>query len=120
MTDILHPEMMTRLADFFPSTATIQYPVETRDPLSGEISVVWTDLPGHVGLGCANGPSGGVEVAQPDQTYVVANFTVALQGVYPSITEKMRAVIDGVPYEILLVQHGSHGTKTRMLTRLVT
>jgi hypothetical protein len=120
MTDLFHPAMLERLADFFPSTVTIQYPVETQDPLSGELSVVWTDLPDHIGLGCSLAPSSGREVRQPDHTYVIADYTIALPGSYPSITEKMRAVVNGTAYDILLVQGDSHAETTRLSVRTVT
>ena len=117
---IFHGDMLTRLRDFFPETVTIQTPTETIDPVTGEVTTSWADYAGHVGLACAQGPSGGVEVKQSDQTYVVANWTIALRGYYPTITEKMRVMIDGTAYEILLVQNDSHAQKTRILTRKVT
>ena len=120
MPSLFHPDMLERLADFFPATITIQYPAEAQDPVTGEITVTWTDLPGHVGLTGSHGPNGGQEVKLADQTYVVSNYTLALSAIYTSITEKMRAVVDGTAYEILLVQHNSHSMKTRLLTRKVT
>ena len=117
---LFHGDMLTRLRDFFPETVTIQTPTETQDATTGEVTTSWADYAGHVGLACAQGPSGGVEVKQSDQTYVVANWTISLSGHYPTITEKMQAVIDAVAYEILLVQNDSHAQKTRLLTRKVT
>jgi hypothetical protein len=112
--------MLARLADFYPSTVTIQQATENVDATTGEVTTSWADYAGHVGLACSQGPSGGVEVKQSDQTYVVANWTIALRGYYPTITEKMQAVIDGTAYEILLVQNDSHAQMTRILTRKVT
>ncbi len=120
MSSLFHPDMLERLADFFPALCTIQSQTETQDPVTGEISVTWANLAGHVDIPCAHGPSGGEEVKLADQTYVVSNYRLALSGCYPTITEKMRAVVDGTAFEILLVQANSHAMKTRILTRTVT
>lgn len=120
MPSLFHPDMLDRLGDFFPSACTIQYPVKTQDPITGEESIIWTDVAGHVDIPCSHGPSGGVEVKLPDQTYVTSNYTLALAGSYPTVTEVMRAVVDSVVYDIILVQPDSHGMKTRILTQKVT
>ena len=117
---LFHADMMTRLRDFFPESVTIQTPTETQDATTGEVTTSWADYSGHVGLACSQGPTGGQEVKRSDETYVIANWTIALSGYYPTITEKMQAVIDAVAYEILLVQNDSHAQKTRLLTRKVT
>lgn len=112
--------MMTELRDFYPSLVTLQEPVETQDANSGEVSVSWQNKAGYAGLACALAPNGGVEVKQSDQTYVVSNYTLALPTYHPEISEKWRAVVDAVPYEILLVQGASMGGLTRLLLRTVT
>ena len=111
--------MMTTLADYFPSDCTIEENVGVEDDY-GQIIDDWQDFAGHVDIPCAHGPNKGREVKKPDQTYVVSNYTLSLRGYYPTITEKMRAVVDGVVFEILLVQSSSHGVTTRILTREVT
>ena len=117
---IFHPEMLDRLGDFFPSVCTIQEMTETQDATTGEISWTWGDVVGLVDLPCALGATSGQEVKMPDQTYVVANYTLALNDSYTTIVEKMQAVVDSVAYEILLVQQASHSNKTRLLLRKVT
>jgi len=114
-----HPDMLDRLLVFFPAACTIKERNEVQDPLTGEITYTWTDLPGHVAMPCSCGPSGGVEVKLPDQTYVVSNYAVALAQYTTAIDETMHAVVDGKVYEILLVQNDSHGSKTRLLVRKV-
>jgi hypothetical protein len=112
--------MMTTLRDYFPSLCTIQEDLGVENDY-GEIKTHdWQDFAGHVDIPVANGPSKGIEVKQPDQTYVISNYTLSLRGYYPTITEKMRAVVDGTPYDILLVQSSSHGVTTRILSREVT
>ncbi len=120
MTAIFHPQMLTRLADFFPGLCTIQSRVQTQDAITGEVTITWANLAGHVSLPCSHGPTKGEEVKRADQTYVVSNYTLALAGNYPTINETMQAVVDGTAYEILLVQWDSHGMKTRLLCRRVT
>ncbi len=115
---IFDPRMMTTLADYFPSLCTIQEDVGVYDGYSDNTD--WQTFAGHAEIPCSHGPNKGREVKKPDQTYVVSNYTLSLRGYYPTITEKMRAVVDGTVFEILLVQSSSHGVTTRILTREVT
>jgi len=116
---IVDPRFVEEMGDFFPSLCTIQEDVGGVDAHGMPIED-WQDLADHVEIPCAHGPSKGTEVKLPDQTYVVSNYTLSLEGYYPLITEKMRAVVDSVVYEILLAQSSSHGVTTRLLTRKVT
>ena len=116
---IFDSRMMAELRDYFPSLCTIQTNEGVEDE-HGQIVDSWEDLVDHVDIPCAHGPTKGVEVKQPDQTYVISNYTLSLRGYYPTITEVMQAVVDDVAYEILLPQSDSHGVTTRILTRKVT
>ena len=116
---IFDPRMLEELADYFPSLCTIQEDLGTEDA-SGSIIPSWTDFAGHDDLPCAHGPNKGREVKLANQTYVVSNYTISLRGYYPTITAKMRAVVDSVAFEILLPQSDSHGVTTRILTSEVT
>jgi len=119
---IIDPRFMDEMANYFPSLCTIQKDVGTVDDHGMPIED-WQDVAGHVDIPCAHGPSKGTEVKRPDQTYVVSNYTLSLEGYYPLITEKMRSVVTGPnsgTYEILLAQSSSHGVTTRVLTRKVT
>jgi len=118
--DLIHPRMTERLERFYPQSVTIQEPVVVTDPDSGEQSTTWADFASHVALNGRQGPTGGREVLQSDQTYVIADWTISLNGYYPTITEIMSAVISGVRYRILLVQADSETETTRLLTREVT
>ncbi len=117
---LFHGDMMTELRDFFPSTVTIQTWTETQDAVTGEITTSWSDFAGHVDMTCAHAPTGGQEVQLADQTYVVSNYTILINSYHSDITEKMRAVLDGTNWEILLVQADSFHGMTRILTRTVT
>jgi len=116
---IFDPRMMVTLADYFPSLCTIQEDLGVENTY-GQVVADWQSFAGHVEIPCAHGPNKGREVKQSDQTYVVSNYTLSLRGYYPTITEKMRAVVDGVVFDILLVQCDSHGVTTRILTSEVT
>ena len=116
---IFDPRMMETLADYFPSLCTIQEDVGVENDY-GQVVHSWSDVAGHVEIPCAHGPNKGREVKQSDQTYVVSNYTLSLRGYYPTITEKMRAVVDGTVFDILLVQCDSHGVTTRILSSEVT
>ena len=119
---IFDPRMLTTLADFFPSLCTIQEDVGIEDDY-GPVIADWQPVAGHSDIPCThavNRVGGGTEVKQSDQTYVVANRTLSLRGYYPTITEKMRAVVDSVVFDIMLVQTDSHGVTTRILTNEVT
>ena len=118
--DLIHPRMTERLERFYPQSVTIQEPVVVTDPDSGEQSTTWADFAAHVALNGRQGPTGGREVLQSDQTYVIADWTISLNGYYPTITEIMSAVVSGVRYRILLVQADSETETTRLLTREVT
>ena len=117
---IFDPRMMTELGDYFPSLCTIEQDVGTEVDDYGKPIEDWQELADHVDIPCAHAPNGGIEVKQPDQTYVISNYTLSLRGYYPTITEKMRAVVDSVVFDILLVQCDSHGVTTRILTSEVT
>uniref|UniRef100_A0A6H1Z826 Head-tail joining protein n=1 Tax=viral metagenome TaxID=1070528 RepID=A0A6H1Z826_9ZZZZ len=112
--------MLGRLAAFYPSTVCIEQRTEVQDPVTGEVTYTWAALLGHDALAGSVAPNGGVEVRQPDQTYVVSNYTISLAGSYPTIDETMEAVVGTVRYDILLVQRDSHGITTRLLVRTVT
>lgn len=115
---IIDERFMATMADYFPSLCTIQQDEGLTDA-HGVVVENWQNLVDHVDIPCAHGPDKGTEVKQPDQTYVVSNYIISLRGYYPMITEKMRAVVSGVAYDILLAQSSSHGKTTRLLARKV-
>lgn len=117
---IVHPDMLTNLADFYASSCTIQQATVTQNAVKEDIDA-WANL--HVGLACAVAPpsSGGRgEVKLSDQTYVVATHMVDLAGYYPTVTERMRVLVNGLVLDILLVVHDSHQKTTRLTCEVVT
>lgn len=120
---IFDPRMLGRLGDFFPSLAAVQEDTGTTTDDMGAPVEDWGDLVGHTGLSCAVAPTGGKEVKLPDQTYVIANYTISFPSDQRVVTEKMRVVVTGPnagTYDILLVQGDSHGDMTRMFINEVT
>ena len=122
--DLFDPRMMAELADFTPSTCTVQQDLGTDDGF-GETIAAWADLADHVDLDCAHAPSGaqGKEYQRANGDFVVANYITLLAGAYPLVTELMQVVVAGPragTYEIGLVHIDSHSTMTRLLTRRVS
>ena len=106
------PNMLTHLADFFPSLCTIQEPVYITDP-GGEKRVDhYTDFAGHVGLPCSIGIPGGGEQKLVEARPIITLHRIALRAYYPTITRVMRAVVSGQAYDILSVDHDQHRTQT--------
>jgi len=114
---IVHPGMLTNLADFYASSCTIQQPTRTQNAVKEDIEA-WANL--HVGIPCAVAPPSGGEVKLSDQTYVSATHIVNLAGYYPTVTERMRVLVNGLTLDILLVTHDSHQKTTRLTCEVVT
>ena len=101
MRGIVDPRLMGALESHFPDRCTIQYLSETVDA-DGQTVKTWTDR--HTDVPCNVMPLKGKEIRGPNQTYVVANTSIALQGHYSDIKESDRAAVDGTTYDILLVE----------------
>jgi len=119
MADLFSTRLMEHLGDFFPQSCTIQSLTETVDD-NHQVVEAWADIAGHVSIPCSVKVESGDEVRTDVQTYAIATHTIALQGYYPAITEKMRAVVDGQEYDILLPMHSGFGVNTRLKCRVVT
>lgn len=107
---LVDPRLMASLDSHFPELCRVQYLTETVDD-DGQVNTVWTDR--HAAVSCNVMPLKGREIRGHDQTYVVANFSIALQGHYPDIVESDHAIVDGMTYNILLVEQ-ILGTMTRL------
>lgn len=118
---IIHPGLLGSLAEsFYPSSCTIQRATESRDGF-GQVSLSWANLAGHVSIACsvAEPPPRGEEVETTEQSYVRRSKRIALNGAYTSITEKDRAVVGGVNYDIERVSHDSQGKTTYLDVQVV-
>ena len=101
MRGIVDPRLMGALESHFPDRCTIQYLTETVDA-DGQMVKTWTDR--HADVPCNVMPLKGREIKRPNQTYVVANTGIALQGHYDDIVESDRAIVGSTTYDILLVE----------------
>jgi len=54
-----------------------------------------------------------------DMTYVVSSHIIGLKGVRSGIDETMCAVVDGLAYDILLVQNDSQSVMTWLMVNVV-
>lgn len=104
---------------FYPSLCTIQTPVLSQDD-ANQPRPAWPNLAGHVALACRLSPLSGTERKSTNQVYTRATHVINLAGNYPTIAEKMRAVIDDIPYDILLVENDGQDKSTRLVAQVVT
>ena len=123
MVALIHPRLLSSLsATFYPSLCTIQEATEVQDgygqPIAG-----WNNIAGLIDLPCAIAPAGiqnvRVEIKRADGTIEIITHAIAIGGYYPAITNKMRAIVAGVNYDIAGSEVDSHTTMTRLRAVLV-
>ena len=95
------PRLMQSLGTHFPSLCQVQYLTEDVDE-DGQVTTAWKDR--YATVPCNVMPLKGREIRGKDQTYVVANTAIALQGHYDDIAESDRAIVGNTTYDILLVE----------------
>ena len=115
MRSIVDPRLMASLGSHFPSLCRVQYLTEDVDA-DGQATTAWKDR--HAAVPCNVMPLKGREIKRPNQTYVVANTSIALQGHYPDVKESDRAIVGGTTYDILLVE-SPLSTMTRLSCEVV-
>ncbi len=98
---LVDPRLMASLGSHFPSLCRVQYLTEDVDA-DGQVVTAWKDR--YVDVTCNVMPLKGREIRGKDQTYVVANTSIALQGHYPDVKESDRAIVGSTTYDILLVE----------------
>lgn len=117
-TKIISPRMFSYLKAFYPYNCDIQYCVETQDSTGYPVKT-WMKLSGHGLLPCRLSPSGGSEAKTPTQVYSTATHVIELTNPYPSITTKMRAVIESQAYDILAVERDGQTGSSRLVVEVV-
>ena len=115
MRGIVDPRLMGALGSHFPSLCRVQYLTEDVDA-DGQVTTAWKDR--HSDVPCNVMPLKGREIRGPNQTYVVANTSIALQGHYADIVESDRAIVGSTTYDILLVE-SPLSTMTRLSCEVV-
>ncbi len=118
MVEIVSSRMFEMLDKFYPDICTIQESVEAQDS-TGHSVASWSDLAEHGGLACRVSPIGGTERKTATQAYSIATHVIELASPDPPIVPKMRAVVRGWTYDILLVERDGQGASSRLVTQVV-
>ncbi len=116
---IVHTRMLSQVVDFLPSLCTIQTVTSTMDD-HGHGTKVGTNVVGLIGIHCQMKPIKASEVRTSDLVVSANAFRVALLTYAPTITNLMWAIVDGVTYNILGVEHDSQHAMTYLTVELVT
>jgi hypothetical protein len=106
-------------AGLFSSVCTVQSPSQAPDALGQPDLVDWSDVAGIVGVPCMMSPLGGSpsigdEQKRPWFTSEKTTFHLLLDGYFPQIRQRYRAVVDGTPYDIM----GTESDSQKVMTRL--
>ena len=118
MRAFAHPQMIHHLVDFFPQRVTIQEATITRNSTEEEVKT-WANKAGLIDLPCTvasafKRATGAREARAVMMSFVVKLFRVLIRGYHTTIVSTMRAVIDGVNYDILGVEHDTQAVMTRL------
>ncbi len=116
-------------AGLFVSLCTIQSPSQAPDALGQADLTNWTDVSGMVDIPCMAAPltiqrpSTSDEIQAMNFTAEMDTFQVLLDGLYPTIRQRYRAVISGGPFDeatpldVMGVEGPSQGIYTRFACR---
>ena len=123
MVTLIHPRLLSNLtATFYTSLCTIQQATEAQDAF-GQPIPAWANVAGLINLPCAIAPFSGsperAEVKRADGTIEIITHHISIAGNYLTITNKMRAVVAGVNYDIMASEVDSHSIMTRLRAVLV-
>lgn len=109
----------TAKAGQFPNLCTLQAISGSLDSLGAEV-MTFSNVTGLVNIPCHNAPparssvAGSHELRMKDRLSEKQERHVLLKGYFPTITKKMRAVIDGVAWNITGVESDAFDTLTRL------
>ena len=116
---LIHPRLLETIQrDFFPQTCRIEQASKSRNTAGEEVDT-WVAVPGWESIPCRKSAAGGGEQRTNNQVYLDATDRILLAGQFNGLNEKMRAVVDGQAYDILLPEPDSEGLTTRLLVRFV-
>lgn len=120
---LVHPDLLTRLqANHYAGLCTIQQATETVDSYGAPTASSWANLTGHVNLPCRVAPDNRTKqemVGTALAPQVVYGYIIALSGHYPTISEKMRAMVGSQTHNIQAVEHDGQSKTTRLRTQIV-
>lgn len=106
----------------FVSLCTIQTP-STAVVGAGQRAISWSNLTGHVAIRCMAPPMGTENKIDSSERKGLGHISdyndlhVLLEGYYPLIQARYRAVIDGTAYDITAAESDSQGQMTRLAVR---
>lgn len=118
---IIHPSMLSKLPNFYPSLCTIQNHTSTQDDY-GQPADTFADLADHVNLSCRIAPEPNSRSGERDaanRTTSEHTHIVDLRGYYPNISEVHQAIVDGATYDIEAVEHDGNKVTTRMKVQVI-
>lgn len=119
---IVHPGLLATLRKHhYPHTVTIQQATEAVDAYGVTTKASWANLDSHVDLPCRLSPENRARQEQRGDSvpYIQEGFIIAISGHYPTVTAKMRAVVDSVVYDIQAVEHDGNSKTTRLRVQIV-
>jgi hypothetical protein len=125
-TNLVHPrrhEQLDKHSNFYNTTCTLEVQGGAQDSF-GEPTDVWAavaglaDIPARVSVATGQRQIGERELSQ--QTYTIVSHIITLKGYYPAAEEKYRAVAGGIVYDIVVIEHDSSNTFTRLRVQKVT
>lgn len=116
---IVSGKLLGALPGFFPAKVTIQKDTGAARTATGGTTASWTNVADHVDIDGAIAPVAADERREPGTTFADVTHRILLEGHYPDITERMRAVAGGITYQIMGVEHDQTQTLTALNTRIV-
>ncbi len=131
-SSVIHPRLFTSMPQFFPSLCSIYQYTPMRNPIGERIETPPdAALPGTLKpfleqIPCAVGDSQSLRRKQiseertSDSTFEDLLIVIMLAGSFPSITTKMRAVADGIVYDIRAVSLSMIGSHTELIVEEIT
>jgi hypothetical protein len=109
---------MEHLKAFFNETCLIEERIAGYDSFHAPTNT-WQTVPGRLPIPCRVSPvEGGVRML-PFAAPIVGSHRIALNGYYSFVTERMRAIVNDVAYEILQVRHDSSWHVTVLSVKVV-
>jgi head-tail adaptor len=115
----IHEDLYDRLGSFYPLTADIKQATQTRDS-TGDPVESWATVSGLSAVACRVMPTGGGERRLTSEIYQRSTHVILLAGYYAAVEAHMRAVVSGVTYAILLVEHDSNSTMTKLVCEVIS
>jgi hypothetical protein len=111
-------------SDALSSLTTIQQQLNIVDPLGQTDQADWVNVPGLVNIPSMLAvfrpatPDKAAEIRMPLSIDTSNYRHNLLNGYYPVILQKNRAVVDGTVYDVFAVEHDSQHTMTRLALRI--